>query len=147
MAKTVQKVQELPLIRSSAHQIWLAGLGALSVAEDETGKLFKTLVKRGKTFELTAKDRVDEMRGKLDQQFDEMKERFDVKKAASSTMDRIGDGFDESMTQMLHRLGLPTKREIEGLSKRVERLTKTLEEKPTRTMARRRGKRRLTATT
>jgi len=147
MAKTVQKVQELPLIRSSAHQIWLAGLGALSVAEDESGKLFKTLVKRGKTFELTAKDRVDEMRGKLDQQFDEMKERFDVKKAAASTMDRIGDGFDESMTQMLHRLGLPTKREIEGLSKRVERLTKTLEEKPTRTVARRRGKRRLTATT
>ena len=44
MAKTVQKVQELPLIRSSAHQIWLAGLGALSVAEDESGKLFKTLV-------------------------------------------------------------------------------------------------------
>lgn len=146
MAKTVQKAQELPLIRSSAHQIWLAGLGALSVAEDESGKLFKTLVKRGKSFELTAKDRVDEMRGKLDQQFDEMKERFDVRKAASATMDRMGDGFDESMTQMLHRLGLPTKREIEGLSKRVERLTKTLEEKPARAMSRRRGKRRIAAT-
>ena len=46
---------------------------------------------------------------------------------------------------MLHRLGLPTKKEIEGLSKRVERLTKTLEEKPARVMSRRRGKRRLTA--
>ena len=85
------------------------------------------------------------MRGKLDEQVGEMKERLDVRKAATNAMDRIGDGFDESMSQMLHRLGLPTKKEIEGLSKRVERLTKTLEEKPARVMSRRRGKRRLTA--
>jgi poly(hydroxyalkanoate) granule-associated protein len=120
MAKTIEKAngktKQVPLIRDSAHQIWLAGLGALSLAEDESGKLFKALVKRGKDFEQTTKNRVDDLKSKLD-----------VRKATADTIDRIGDTLDEGVTDMLHRLGLPTKKEIDGLTKRVERLTKALE--------------------
>jgi poly(hydroxyalkanoate) granule-associated protein len=128
MSKIVEKEQELPLIRESAHQIWLAGLGALSLVEDEGGKFFKSLVKRGKVFESDTKDRVEELKAKLD-----------VKKAATDAMDRIGDGVDENLTAVLHRLGLPTKKEIDGLSKRVDRLTKTLETSPVRHAPRRRA--------
>jgi poly(hydroxyalkanoate) granule-associated protein len=128
MSKIVEKKQELPLIRESAYQIWLAGLGALSIVEDEGGKFFNSLVKRGKVFENEAKDRIDELKAKLD-----------VKKAATDAVDRLGDGVDENLAAVLHRLGLPTKKEIEGLSKRVDRLTKTLEAKPMKHAPRRRA--------
>ena len=119
MPKTLATTSQLPMLRGSAYQIWLAGLGALSIAEDESGKIFKTLVHRGKAFEAAGKDRLIEV-----------KERFDVRKAASDTVDRIAENLDEGMTGVLNRLGLPTKKEIENLSKRVDRLTKTLEERP-----------------
>ena len=129
MPKAIEKAHDLPTLRESAPQIWLAGLGALSLVEDESGKFFKSLVKRGKTFEVEAKDRVDEIKAKLD-----------VKAAATDAIDRIGEGLDDNMTAVLHRLGLPTKKEIDGLSKRVDRLTKTLEAKPIHHAPRRRVK-------
>ena len=116
MSKALQKERQIPTIRESAHQIWLAGLGALSLAEDESGKFFRSLVKRGTAFEHDAKGR-----------FAELKEKFDVRKTATKTVARLGDGLDDGMTDVLHRLGLPTKKEIDGLTKRVERLTKALE--------------------
>ena len=119
MPKAIEKARPIPTIRDSAHQIWLAGLGALSLAEDETGKLFKTLVKRGTVFEKETKGRLDDIKAKLD-----------MRKTAADTVDKITDTFDEGMTDVLHRLGLPTKKEIDGLAKRVDRLTKTLETAP-----------------
>ena len=136
MAKTMDKEVKLPVIGDSAYQLWLAGLGALSIAGDESGKIFKTLVKRGKTFEHAARGRLEDVR-----------DRLDIRRAAEGAVDRLQGGLDEGMTDVLHRLGLPTKKEIEGLTKRVERLTKALEEKPVRTRARVATKRRASRTT
>lgn len=131
MPKAIEKEQQIPAIRDSAHQIWLAGLGALSLAEDESGKLFKALVKRGKGFEEATKDRLDEVRAKLD-----------VRRAASNVVDKITDTFDDGVNGVLDRLGIPSKKEIEGLTKRVERLTKTIEDTPAKRHARATPKRR-----
>lgn len=131
MAKAIEKAGPVPALRDSAHQIWLAGLGALSLAEDESGKLFKTLVRRGKSFEEETRDRIGEVRSKLD-----------VRKTASDTVDRITGTLDDGVMDMLHRLGLPTKKEIDGLAKRVDRLTKTLETAPAKNSHRRAPKRR-----
>jgi poly(hydroxyalkanoate) granule-associated protein len=131
MPKTLVKTPQLPALRESAYQIWLAGLGAVSMAEDESGKIFKTLVKRGRTFESAGKDRLSGMRDALD-----------LRKAAAETMTRFTDNLDEGMNGILGRLGLPTKKEIDALGKRVERLTKALEEKPVKHVRRAPAKRR-----
>jgi poly(hydroxyalkanoate) granule-associated protein len=136
MPKTLATTAQLPALRDSAHQIWLAGLGALSIAEDESGKIFKTLVKRGRALEATSKDRLAVV-----------KDKFDMRKAATETVGRMTDSLDEGMSNVLGRLGLPTKKEIDGLSKRVDRLTKALEEKPAvKTRRRAPAKRRVRAT-
>ena len=135
MPKTLVKSPQLPALRDSAYHIWLAGLGALSMAEDESGKIFKTLVKRGKTFEASSKDRLSSVRNALD-----------IRKAASDTMSRITDNLDDGMHGVLGRLGLPSKKEIDALGKRVDRLTKALEEKPVKRARRAPAKRRRTAT-
>ncbi len=135
MPKSLIKSPQLPALRDSAYQIWLAGLGALSMAEDESGKIFKTLVKRGKTFEAASKDRLTNVRNALD-----------IRKAASDTMSRITDNLDDGVNGVLGRLGLPSKKEIDALGKRVDRLTKALEEKPVKRARRAPAKRRRAAT-
>ncbi len=131
MSKTLIKSPQFPALGGTAYQIWLAGLGALSMAEDESGKIFKTLVKRGKTFEASTKDRLNSVRDALD-----------LRKAAATTMTRITDNLDDGVNGVLGRLGLPSKKEIDALGKRVDRLTKALEEKPVKRASRAPAKRR-----
>ena len=48
MAKDKDDNQLARAVRESAHQIWLAGLGAFSKAREERNKVFEALVKEGK---------------------------------------------------------------------------------------------------
>jgi poly(hydroxyalkanoate) granule-associated protein len=116
MSKELRTQDAVPRLRAAAHEIWLAGLGALAMAEDEGEKTFKMLVKRGKEFEGIARERLDDVREKLD-----------VRKGANTMLTRLGTNVDNGVTEVVHRLGLPTKKEIDGLAHRVDRLTKTIE--------------------
>ena len=50
-----------------------------------------------------------------------------VRQDAADALHRVGAGVDTSMAAVLHRLGVPTRKEIAGLTKRVEELTHSLE--------------------
>lgn len=120
MAKIVKhngKGDRARMIRKSAHEIWLAGLGALTLAEEEGGKLFKTLVKRGAGMEAHNKERLEKLIAKVKPISDD----------AGARLHKVGVGMDNSMAAVLHRLGVPTRKEIQGLTKRVEELTHSLE--------------------
>ena len=59
--RTETPVNGYPLanrMRASAHDIWLAGLGAYSRAGKEGGRLFERLVELGESVERTARDQV-----------------------------------------------------------------------------------------
>ncbi len=51
-------------IRESANQIWLAGLGAFSKAEQEGVKMFDALVAEGEKVQVTVDERLADMREK-----------------------------------------------------------------------------------
>jgi poly(hydroxyalkanoate) granule-associated protein len=113
-----KKTKNVPTdVRESAHKIWLAGLGALSVAEDEGSKLFKRLVKEGEGFEKRGKDRIQKVQDTVETKVE------DVRDAAETTWDRLGSNFDERVASTLKRLGVPSRLEIQRLTKRVEELT------------------------
>ncbi len=116
--KTRKKSVEFPSeVSEYAHRIWLAGLGAMSVAEEEGNKVFKDLVQRGEKLENKSKDQMEKMRGKLD----ETRER------AEGVWGSIGETFDDKVTGVLHRMGVPSRDEIAMLTKRVEELTTAVE--------------------
>ena len=104
-------------VKKSAHKIWLAGLGALAVAEEEGSKLFKQLVERGKGFEGRAAGGVEKVKDKAKR----------AKEKAERTWERLEEGFDQRLTSRLQRIGLPTRKEIEALAKQVEKLGARLE--------------------
>lgn len=120
----------LPTLPEPAREVWFAGLGAVSVAEREGGRFFRTLVSEGKKFEKTNLTGVEKG---ITSMVDTLNTRVEELRAMpSAALDRLGGAMDDSMTAVLHRLGIPTKREINVLTHRVEELTRHLE-KPTRT--------------
>lgn len=108
-------------LRESAQKIWLAGLGALAVAEEEGSRLFKNLVKKGEDFESKSKVRVDKLRGDVDEQVGKARAK------ANETWDKLEETVDEKVTAALHKLGVPTKDEIQRLTRRVEELNASVE--------------------
>ena len=54
----------------------------------------------------------------------------DVRGRAGKTWKKVEDAFDSQVTMALHRLGVPTRKEIADLTRRVEKLTRKLEGSP-----------------
>jgi len=113
----------VPQAKQSARNVWLAGVGALAMAEDEGSKFFDDLVKKGATYETRNRKRLSAM-------LDQVKDwRGDV----SAVFGKLTAPVNAAMEKAMHRLGVPTRKEIATLTKRVEELTKAVEksQKPT----------------
>ena len=121
-------------LRQPVEKIWLAGLGALALTEEEGTRLFKSLVKRGAGFE-------KDTRALLGRAVES------TKAAPGEVITRLETGVSDTITGVLQRIGVPTKREINALTRRVEGLTTALEGKPARRRTTRRATRRAKATT
>ncbi|MEE8495010.1 MAG: phasin family protein [Xanthomonadales bacterium] len=120
----------------SAREIWLAGLGALSVAKaeggkiiDQGGKLFDKLVAEGSKLEKrTRKDvegAADELRGDVESRFGGVREQAEsVRKQASDNWGKLEKIFENRVSRSLGRLGIPTRDDVNDLAKRVRKLSR-----------------------
>lgn len=110
-------------LSESVHRIWLAGLGALATAEEEGSKLFTALVSKGKQYESSVKKPVDQAATQVKKRVKEVRGRAD------KTVKKIERAFDEQVDAALHRVGVPTRKEIAQLNRKVQRLTEAIEGK------------------
>jgi len=106
-----------PVIKDSARHIWLAGLGALSMAGERGNKLFATLVKKGEVVDKANRARISHLKTRAK----------GLKDDAGAAMGKLARPMDSGVTTALHRLGVPTRKEILSLTKRVEDLTHAVE--------------------
>ncbi|MCW2282378.1 poly(hydroxyalkanoate) granule-associated protein [Rhodoblastus acidophilus] len=98
------------LIKNSANQIWLAGLGAFAKAQEEGTKVFEALVKEGEAVQDRAKKTADD-------------KIAEVRKQATGSWDKLEQVFEERVARALHSLNVPTRKDIEHLGRRVSELT------------------------
>ena len=105
-------------LRKYTHQIWLAGLGAYARAEEEGSGFFDALVEAGREVERRAKEKTPRV--------GDIKER--VRHHTGETIDRMEKAFDDRLGKALSRLGIPNKREVDALRRRVQELTDALED-------------------
>lgn len=108
-------------LRQYTQQIWLAGLGAFARAEEEGGKLFENLLKVGEEVEAKARDRSDVALSRVEEKVEEVKIR--VKEQATDTIEKVEKVFDDRLVSALHRMGIPSRKEVEQLNSRLEELT------------------------
>ena len=50
MTRNAGNTGRTPMLRDSVEQVWLAGLGALALTEEEGLRFFRRLVKKGEGF-------------------------------------------------------------------------------------------------
>ena len=110
LAHEAPETQLTAKVRESANQIWLAGLGAFAKAQQEGAKMFETLVAEGEQFQertkTVADERIAEMRTK-----------------ATGTWDKLEQVFEERVARALHSLSVPSRKDVDVLSRRVAELT------------------------
>jgi poly(hydroxyalkanoate) granule-associated protein len=127
--KTLAKTEDKQLasaVRTSAHQIWQAGLGAFAKAQEEGGRVFNKLVQEGtdlqKRTRSMAEDKVSEVTDTVTKVAD------GVSKQASGSWDKLEQVFEDRVARALSTIGVPTQKDIQALTKRVEQLSKAVEQ-------------------
>ena len=112
----------------SAREIWLAGLGAFSVAQSEGGKmieqgnkLFEKLVSEGVKLEKktrnVAESAVGDIKGEVESKVGA------VRKQAVDNWDKLENIFEDRVARVLGQLGVPTAEDVNKLSARVQTLS------------------------
>ena len=111
-------------VKDSAQEIWLAGLGAFSKAQEEGRKCSRpSSAKAGRSSNAREGHRGQGQR--RDGQSYESRRR--LQKQANGTWDKLETVFEDRVERALTRLGVPTQQGNQSLTKRVEELTRSVE--------------------
>ncbi len=108
--KDISEGQFSQNVKESTQQIWLAGLGAYNKAQKEGTKVFDALVKHGEAIQKKTRKIADEKLAA-------------VASTTTGKWDRLEEVFEERVSRVMATLGVPTKNDIDKLSKRVAELT------------------------
>lgn len=111
-------------VKESAQQIWLAGLGAFSKAQEEGGKVFEALVKEGMTIQRKTQAAAGEKLNEATARMTSM--ASDLSTKASGQWDKLESIFEERVSRALKKLGVPSARDIEELNARIEQLQRAV---------------------
>ena len=95
----------------TVHRVLLALLGAVALAQEELDELVQKLIERGEIAEQEGKKMVSDVAAKR---------KVQAKRAE--------DEVDRRIEEIVGRTGVPTKADIDGLSKQITALTKKVDE-------------------
>jgi poly(hydroxyalkanoate) granule-associated protein len=108
-------------VKESAEQIWLAGMGAFSKMQGEGGKKFEQLMKQGaalqKKTQGLAEERISSVTSKMTAVAGGVGEK------AGAQWDKLESIFEARVEKALNKMGVPSKKDIETLIKRIDELS------------------------
>jgi len=113
-------------VRSSAQQIWQAGLGAFAKAQEEGGRVFSKLVKDGTDLQKRSRGKAGEKVAGVRETVSGLAD--DIGSKASGSWDKLEQVFEERVVRALSSIGVPTQKEIDALARRVDQLSKAVAE-------------------
>ena len=120
-------------VKDSAQQIWLAGMGAFSRAQAEGTKVFETLVKEGASLQKKTQADVEEKIGAVTGKMTSM--ASDVQAKAGQHWDKLEGIFEERTAKALKKLGVPSAKDLDALSARIDALAAKLKTAPAKAAA------------
>jgi poly(hydroxyalkanoate) granule-associated protein len=119
-AATLLDSQLASNVKDSAQHIWLAGMGAFSRAQEEGTKVFDALIKEGlslqKKTQGIAEEKISEVTGKMSAMAGTVSAR------AGQNWDKLEGIFEQRTAKAMNKLGVPTAKDVEALTKRVDAL-------------------------
>lgn len=109
------KAREPNPITEAARTVLLASIGAVALAQDEIEELVNKLVERGELAEKDGRKLAKDL----------MERR---KQRSQEARDEIGDELENRIEDVLHRLNVPTKRDIDSLSRKITALSQKVDQ-------------------
>ncbi len=120
-------------VKDSAQQIWLAGLGAFSKAQEEGGKVFDALVKEGVSIQRktqsVAEEKISEATSKMSSMAN------DIGTKATGQWDKLEGIFEDRVAKALNKLGVPSAKDVDALIARIDDLNKSVQKLSPKTAA------------
>ena len=107
-------------VKESAQQIWLAGMGAFSKAQEEGTKVFEALVKEGQNLQKKTQGMAEEKLGEVTGKMSAMADTVSAK--AGQNWDKLEAIFEQRTAKAMGKLGVPTAKEVAALVQRVDEL-------------------------
>ncbi|WPC36089.1 phasin family protein [Acinetobacter sp. YWS30-1] len=118
-SKSASERRSMLDFRKYTKQIWLAGLGAFSRAEEEGNKLFDSLVKVGEELESKTLDIADQTVEKVSEK---------ARESVTDTKDKVEKLIDNSVHHSLNRIGLVTLKDVQHLERLILQLHAKVDE-------------------
>ena len=109
-------------VKESAQQIWLAGLGAFSKAQEEGGKVFGNLVNEGLSIQRKTQAVAEEKISAATSKMASM--ATDIQSKAGHQWDKLENIFEDRVAKALSKLGVPSAKDIAALNARLDALQK-----------------------
>ena len=109
-AEVAEEMERNPVL-GMAHKVLLAGIGAVALTQEEVEKFVAKLVERGEIAEQDGKKLVGDVMEKRKQE---------AKKAEGE--------LDKRLEDLLDRMNVPTKTDIDALSAKITELSKKVDE-------------------
>jgi len=108
-------------VKESAHQIWLAGMGAFARAQAEGTKVFETLVQEGTSLQKKTQSAAE---GKISEVTSKMTNMAgDVQAKAGQHWDKLEGIFEERTSKAMHKLGVPSAKDVAAMVARIDALS------------------------
>lgn len=98
----------------STRRIWLAGLGTLSVVEEESTEIFDQLIKKGRLVEEKGRQRMSNTKAEIESGTEELSEE-------------LAEKLDRQVSGVLQKLGVPSRAQVQDLTQRVEQLSEQVD--------------------
>ena len=101
-----------------ARQLWWAGLGVLSLAEDAGTKVFDALVEEGKSWEQAQRERRQQTAKRVEE----------LSKEGTEAVEAVEKRVRKEVNDALHRIGVPRRDNIDELRTQIDTLAERMDE-------------------
>lgn len=120
MAEKIEVIEEVtgengynPMLET-AHKVLLAGIGVIALTQEEVEKFVNKLVERGEIAEKDGRNMIKDILERRKKQAEEVRTDTEEK-------------LDKRLEDMLARMNVPSRDDIDGLSKQIAALTRKVE--------------------
>jgi poly(hydroxyalkanoate) granule-associated protein len=115
----------------ATRKLWLAGLGAFSLAQKQGTRIVDTLVEEGEQFRARGNKYVNTVGRDVRRAADDVQKRVKgfvtpIRKRAVDTVRQFEGAVNERLGDFLGRFGVPSKSEVQELSHRVGTLNREI---------------------
>jgi len=98
-------------VLDAARKVLLAGIGAVSLAQDEIEEFVNKLIERGEIAEKDGRSLME-----------------DINQRRKTRMKKVEDRFETRINRMLERMDIPTRADVDGLNARIAELTRKIDD-------------------